>query len=84
MKTPEDYDKERRRIIRQVSMLTWGLTAGALFFAILGGALLAWIFTGAGLPFVRTWIIVSLLLLAIPLTIHVAPKPWKKNDGDAS
>lgn len=83
MKSPEDYDAERRRIIRQLSVLTWGLTVGAIFFAVLGGALLAWIFTGAGLPFLRTWLIVSLLLLAVPLTLHVAPKPWKQRDDDA-
>lgn len=81
-KTPEDYDRERRRIIRQISFLTWGLTGGAIFFAILGGALLAWIFTGAGLPFLRTWLIVSLLLLAIPLAVHLAPKPWKRGADD--
>jgi hypothetical protein len=83
MKSPEDYDQERRRIIRQLSVLTWGLTAGAIFFAVLGGALVAWIFTGAGLPFLRTWLIISLLLLAVPLTLHVAPKPWKKRNSDA-
>lgn len=83
MKTPEDYDAERRRIIRQLSVLTWGLTGGAIFFAVLGGLLLAWILTGAGLPFLRTWLIVSLLLLAIPLALHVAPKPWKKRNNDA-
>lgn len=82
MKTPEEYDEERRRIIRQISVLTWGLTAGAVFFAILGGALLAWIFTGAGLPFLRTWLIASILLLAVPLAVHLAPKPWKKKDDD--
>jgi hypothetical protein len=79
MKSPEDYDEERRRIIHQISVLTWGLGAGAVFFAVLGGALLAWIFTGAGLPFLRTWLIVSLLLLAIPLAVHLAPLPWRKD-----
>jgi uncharacterized membrane protein len=84
MKSPEDYDEERRRIIHQLSVLTWGLTAGAVFFAILGGALLAWIFTGAGLPFLRTWLIVSLLLLAVPLAVHLAPIPWRRSEaGDA-
>lgn len=80
MKSPEDFDEERRRIIHQISVLTWGLTAGAIFFAVLGGALLAWILTGAGLPFVRTWLIVSILLLAGPLAVHLAPRPWKKKD----
>lgn len=82
MKTPEDYDRERRQIIRQLSVLTWGLVAGAVFFAVLGGALLAWIFTGAGLPFFRTWLIVSLLLLLVPLTVHVAPWPRRKDHPD--
>jgi membrane protein implicated in regulation of membrane protease activity len=82
MKTPEDYDKERRQIIRQLSVLTWSLVAGALFFAILGGALLAWIFTGAGLPFLRTWLIVSLLLLLVPLAVHVAPWPRRKDESE--
>jgi membrane protein implicated in regulation of membrane protease activity len=82
MKTPEDYDEERRRIIRQLSVLTWSLVAGALFFAILGGALLAWIFTGAGLPFLRTWLIVSLLLLLVPLAVHVAPWPRRKDESE--
>jgi hypothetical protein len=82
MKSPEDYDEERRRIIHQLSVLTWGLTAGALFFGILGGALLAWIFTGAGLPFLRTWLIASLLLLAVPLAVHLAPKPWRRDEAD--
>jgi hypothetical protein len=82
MKSPEDYDEERRRIIRQISVLTWGLTAGAIFFAILGGLLLGWILTGAGLPFFRTWLIVSLLLLAIPLGVHLAPKPWRKDEDE--
>jgi hypothetical protein len=81
MKTPEEYDEERRRIIRQISVLTWGLTAGAVFFAVLGGALLGWILSYAGLPFLRTWLIISALLLAIPLAVHLAPKPWRRDEG---
>jgi uncharacterized membrane protein len=82
MKTPEDYDEERRRIIRQISVLTWGLTAGAIVLAVLGGALLAWILTGAGFAFLRTWLILSLLLLAIPLAVHLAPRPWRRDGAD--
>jgi hypothetical protein len=83
MKSPEDYDAERRRIIRQLSLLTWGLVAGAILVAIVGGALVAWLFTGAGQPFLRTWLIVTLLVLAVPLALHVAPKPWKNRHDDA-
>jgi uncharacterized membrane protein len=81
MTSPDDFDAERRRIVRKISLLTWGLGAAAVLMAVLGGALLAWIFTGAGLPFLRTWVILSLLLLAIPAAVHLSP--WSpRRDGD--
>lgn len=82
MKRPEDFDEERRRIVRQISVITWGLAAGAVVMAVIGGALLAWIFTGLGLPFLRTWLIVALLLLAVPAAVHLAPKPGRRDEGD--
>jgi uncharacterized membrane protein len=78
----EDYEAERRRILRRISLITWGLGAAAVFFAAAGGALIAWIFTGAGFPFLRTWLIVGLLLLAVPTAVHLAPKPGKKGRGE--
>ncbi|NIP80764.1 MAG: hypothetical protein GWM90_16725 [Gemmatimonadetes bacterium] len=81
MTSPEDLDAERKRIVRKLGLLTWGLIAAAVLLAVAGGALLAWIFTGAGYPFLRTWLIVTLLLLAIPAAVHLAPWPRKK-DGD--
>lgn len=80
MKRPEDFDDERRRIVRQVGLITWGLAAAAVVLAVAGGALLAWIFTGAGFPFRRTWLIVSLLLLAIPAAVHLAPRAGKRDE----
>lgn len=68
---PEDFDRERRRIVRKISVITWGLAAGAVVMAVVGGALVAWIFTGAGFPFLRTWLIVSVLLLAVPAAVHL-------------
>jgi uncharacterized membrane protein len=82
MKRPEDFDEERRRIVRKVGLISWGLAAAAVALAVVGGALLAWIFTGAGYPFLRTWLIVSLLLLAIPAAVHLAPWPRKKDGSD--
>ena len=75
MNRPDDLDRERRRIVRRISLISWGLAAGAVVMAVLGGALLAWVFIGAGFPFLRTWLIVSVLLLAIPLAVHLAPRP---------
>ncbi len=82
MKRPEDFDQERRRIVRQISVITWGLAAGAVVMAVIGGALLAWILIGAGLPFLRTWLIVSVLLLAIPAAVHLSPWPRKKDEQE--
>jgi uncharacterized membrane protein len=75
-----ELDEERRRIVRQVGLISWGLAAAAVVLAVLGGALLAWILTGAGFPFLRTWLIMSLLLLAIPAAIHLLPWPQDKED----
>lgn len=80
MSRPEEEEAERRRIVRRISYVTWGLAAAAVVLALAGGALIAWILTGTDLPFVRTWVILSALLLAVPAAVHLAPKPWKKND----
>jgi uncharacterized membrane protein len=82
MKSGQDFDEERRRIVRKVGLISWGLAASAVLLAILGGALLAWIFTGAGFSFLRTWLIVSLLLLAIPAAIHLSPWPRSEAGGE--
>lgn len=81
MKRPEDFDRERRLIVRKISLITWGLAAGAVVMAVIGGALLAWIFTGAGFPFLRTWLILSVLLLAIPGAFHLLTGGSGKSSG---
>lgn len=82
-KGPDDFDRERRRIVRKVGLLTWGVLALAVLLAVGVGALVAWILTGAGFPFRRTWVIVALLLLGVPAAVHLwpGPKPWEKDDG---
>jgi hypothetical protein len=69
---PRDFDAERRRIIRRISLLTWGLWALVLFLAVAGGALLAWIFRGVGgLSFGALWVLAALLLVAVPAAVHI-------------
>jgi uncharacterized membrane protein len=82
MKSPEEFDRDRRRIVRKISLISWGLAVGAGVMAVIGGALLAWILIGAGFPFLRTWLIVSLLLLAIPAAVHLSPWPRKKDEQE--
>ena len=82
MPRPEDFDEERRRIVRRVGRLVWGARVLAVLLAVGGGALLAWMLTLAGFPFLRTWLNVSLLLILIPVGVHLwpGPKPWE-TDG---
>lgn len=71
MTGPRDFDAERRRILRRISVLTWGLWGAVAFLAIGGGALLAWIFRGlGGLSFGALWAIAAVLLVAIPALVH--------------
>lgn len=81
---PEEFDEERRRIVRRAGRLVWGVAALAIVVAIGGGALLAWLLVGAGFPFLRTWVILSLLLLAVPGLVHLwpGPRPWAKGPED--
>ena len=75
MKDQEDLDRERRKILRKLGVLTWSLYGAIVVLAIGGGALVAWFFQGAGLPFRRTWLIMSLLLVMVPLLVHLSPWP---------
>lgn len=70
----EEFDRERKRILRRLALLTWGVWAAAAGLALAGGALIAWLFQIAGLPFLRTWLIVSVILLAVPAAIHLIVK----------
>lgn len=79
MSGPEDFDAERRRIVRKVGILAWGVAGLAVALAVVGGALAAWIMSVAGYPFLRTWLILSLLLLGIPIAVHLAP--WSIGRG---
>jgi hypothetical protein len=85
MGRPEDLDEERRRIVRRLTLLTWGARLLALLLAVGGGAILAWMLSLTGMPFMRTWLNASLLLILVPVGVHLwpGPKPWRKDeDGE--
>ena len=81
---PDDFDAERRRIVRRVAWMVWSARIAAVLLAIGGGALLAWILSLGGFPFLRTWLNVSLLLILAPIAVHLwpGPKPWEKKDEE--
>lgn len=61
------YRRERRRIVRRATSLTAGLVAATLGVAVAGGALVALLLSFAGMPFLPTWVVVTLIVLGIPL-----------------
>ena len=55
------------RAIRRLSVFEYVLMGGAMVFALLGGAAVAWLLqTAAGVPFRISWFVSSLLLFVIP------------------
>ena len=82
--TDRDFDAERRRILRRITVLTWSLWAMAAFMALAGGALLAWIFRGlGGLSFLALWALASLTLVVAPALVHLVTRlSGRRGDGD--
>lgn len=80
--TDRDFDAERRRIIRRITLLTWSLWGMAAFMAVAGGALLARIFRGlGGLSFGALWAIASLTLVIAPALVHVVMRLSGRRPG---
>jgi predicted PurR-regulated permease PerM len=72
---PRDLDRleeARRRIVRRAARYMYGFMAAAVVAAVGGAALIAWLFTGAGMPFVKTWAVLVVVILGIPVLGQVA------------
>jgi hypothetical protein len=52
-----------RLILRKASLYAWGFFALAFATALGGAALVAWVLTRAGLPFLESWLVVSGIVL---------------------
>jgi FtsH-binding integral membrane protein len=67
---PQDGDTERerrRQILRRARFFTYGLFLMAVVVAVLGSALVAWLLSTTGVPFLETWIVVTIIVLVAPL-----------------
>lgn len=63
MSSPIDQDRVRRQILRRATLYTVGFLGAGLFIALAGAALVAWMLGRVGLPFMRTWLIVTLIVV---------------------
>lgn len=62
----------RRRILRQVTLWTFIYMLAAVLVAVIGAALVAFLLTFAGMPFLPTWGVTTLVILVVPLVITAA------------
>lgn len=65
--TESEARRERRRILRRVTLYTYGLLALAIAVAAAGTAIIAWFLSQTGVPFLDTWLVLLLIVLAVPL-----------------
>jgi ABC-type Fe3+ transport system permease subunit len=56
-----------RRALRRAALYSYGLFAAAVVVSLAGAALIAWLLTRVGFPFVATWLTVAAVMLLIPL-----------------
>lgn len=72
----EDFQGTREELDRAVSrldLLEWMILGFAVLVALVGGAFIAFLLSsGTGLSFGSTWVVVSILLLAVPGAIVFA------------
>jgi hypothetical protein len=55
--------ERRRRQVHRAGLYAYGFLAAGLAIAAVGAALLAWMLTRTGLPFLATWLVLSLVIL---------------------
>lgn len=67
---PDPGNAITRRLLRKLALVTYGLIAATVLAAAAAGALTAWLLQPMGLPYVETWVISGVLILAIPLAVH--------------
>lgn len=59
-----DHDPERmREAVRRAGLYSALFVVAAVLVAVVGAALVAWLLTFTGMPFGRTWLIVSLVVV---------------------
>lgn len=57
----------RRGIVRRATLYTVAFIIAAIVAGVGGSALIAWLVSISGLPFLQTWIALSVLTLGVPM-----------------
>jgi fatty acid desaturase len=65
---PHDPSAEaRRKLMRHATLYMYGSILAALFLALAGAALIAFLLRGIGWPFLRLWLVIVAIVLVPPL-----------------
>lgn len=63
MKQRDEHAEVRRQILRRATLYSVGFLAAGLVIAVAGAAFVAWLLTHAGMPFRKTWLIVTVIIV---------------------
>ena len=63
MRGRDEHDSARRQIVRRATLYSVGFLAAGIIIAVGGAALVAWLLTRAGLPFMKTWLVVTAIIV---------------------
>jgi predicted PurR-regulated permease PerM len=75
---PDREDESRRRIVRRVSLYAYALVVATVVVSLVGAAIVAAILHLAGMPFLKTWIIIAVLVIVIPIVGLTVRERWRK------
>jgi uncharacterized protein YacL len=63
----------RRQIVRRATLYSVGFLAAGLAIALAGAALVAWLMSRGNLPFLQTWLVITIIIVLPGLLAAV----WK-------
>ena len=59
----DEHADARRQILRRATLYSVGFLAAGVGIAVAGAAFVAWLLTHAGMPFTKTWLIVTVIII---------------------
>jgi len=73
----DDHEAARRRILRRATLYSLSFLAAGLIIALAGAAFIAWLMSRRGMPFVKTWLILTAIIILPGLIATI----WKTIRG---